>query len=365
MPGYFRVLAWALSCILIFFFQPAVCAADTELTEAIKHLCVEVVGGKDPDRERIVPILKFVRANRTASMSFEKYEGAPGAYQGFPIRLPLQRLLRYLYNPEIPQEVIKPFSIRSSIWTTPGAAAGQRRLWSDPWPPEAFVLRGEQYDRTTPDPSTGGCYAMRLKRAIVWLPEEKTVISVSVQDGPSEVGTKGYILGPDADALYVYSDETGLTASGLGWVSSRIQTNVSIGIYMEEGNEVASAVLQWMRAGWSGISVVSDRHIRDSLTRYRERMVSVLHDPSLPDPKEFERLFREVSALDMEQLRKVTDPVFHEFRERAGKNDSIMNLIHSQRDQASRDELVSMGVRRAASRKAGHEAVQGAMLPRE
>jgi hypothetical protein len=232
----------------------------------VEHLCREVLLGHDPDPDRIAPLIAHVRAHGDAAHGLHKYAEAPGAYQGFAINLPMQPLLRYLYNPEIPQELIKPFSIRSSVWTTPGSAEEQQRLWADPWPPpRTVVVRGEQYDRSTADLSTGGCYGMRLQRVLVFLPDKGALLSVSVQPEPSEVGTKGYLIGRDEDSRYVYSDEEGLTRAGLGWVSSRIQTNVSIGVYLDEGKEVRCGVFQWMRAGWSGLSVIKESHIKDSL----------------------------------------------------------------------------------------------------
>ena len=235
----------------------------------MEYLCSDVLDGAEPDPLRIAPVIAHVLANQDAAQPLAEYRNAPGAYAGFRIGMSLQRLLRYLYNPKIPEEVLKPFSLRSSVWLGRKAGEGQRRLWQDPWPPrEAVFIRGEQRDRTTPDPSTGGCYEMVLRRAVILLPAEGAVLSVSVQQGESEVGTRGYFLGLHGDGRYVYSGEKGLTRTGLGWVSSRIQTNISIGVYLEDSpGQVASGVFQWMRAGWSGLSVVTSGHVASSLAR--------------------------------------------------------------------------------------------------
>ena len=283
--------------------------AQPDLAAAVDYLCSAFLEDGEPDAVRLAPILDRVRGNSPAVAGLPRYQDAPGAYRGFPLAIPMQRLLRYLYNPQIPQEVVKPFSIRSSVWTTPGAAEAQRRLWGDPWPPaRALVIRGEQYDRTTPDAFTGGCYGMVLRRAIVFLPDEMAVLSVSVQPGPSEVGTKGYALGGDGEGRYVYSDEEGLTRTGLGWVSSRIQTNVSIGVYLQDGENVASGVFQWMRAGWSGLSVVQESHVAASLERYERLLVERL--AGLPVPERLETVFAEASGLSEEELRGHAGGVF-------------------------------------------------------
>jgi hypothetical protein len=280
------------------------------LEQAVDHLCREVLLGHDPDPARIAPLIAHVRAQGDAAGGLFRYDEAPGAYQGFAVKQPMQRLLRYLYNPEIPQELIKPFSIRSSVWTTPKSAQAQRQLWADPWPPSgSVVVRGEQYDRTTADLSTGGCYAMRLQRVLVFLPDQGALLSLSVQPEPSEVGTKGYLVGRDEGSRYVYSEAEGLTRAGLGWVSSRIQSNVSIGVYLDEGKEVRCGVFQWMRAGWSGLSVIKESHIKASLVRYRQRIGAVLNAADLPAPEELEALFRALDGKSDAQLRREVEPI--------------------------------------------------------
>jgi len=223
-------------------------------------------------------------------------------------------------------------------------------LWTEPWPPvDPVAVRGEQFDRTTPDPSTGGCYAMRLQRVIIFLPDEKAVLSVSVQPEPSEVGTKGYALGRDGDDRYVYSGERGLTKTGLGWVSSRIQTNVSIGIYLEEGEErVTSGVFQWMRAGWSGLSVVKESHLKASLARYKARLTDILHHPGLRSPEELEELFASASTLPETKLRDYAVAEFQKWLEQnAQENESsVVEIIRNgYGENPDRDELIALFMR--------------------
>lgn len=313
------------------------------------HLCREVLLGRDPDPALIAPLIAHVRTKGDAAGGLSRYDGAPGAYQGFAISLPMQRLLRYLYNPEIPQEFIKPFSIRSSVWTTQGSAEEQRRLWADPWPPaRTVVVRGEQYDRTTADLSTGGCYGMRLKRVLVFMPAERALLSVSVQSEPSEVGTKGYLVGRDEDSRYVYSDEHGLTRTGLGWVSSRIQTNVSIGVYLDADHGARCGVFQWMRAGWSGLSVIKESHIKDSLARYRRRIGEILHAPDLPGPEKLELVFRALDGKSDADLRRDAAPVLAAHLEQArrdGNRAAIRTLEDGYAGRLDRGELIGLLMR--------------------
>jgi len=305
--GAGRVLGSVL--LLLFLAAPALALGPHEpsgLDLAVGHLCTEVVDGGQPDTARIAPLVDFVRAHARDSLTLAKYADAPGAYRSFGLRQSLQRLLRYLYNPDIPEEALKPFSLRSSRWLDP--APDVRRLWQDPWPPtRTVVLRGAQEDQTTPDQSTGGWYRMRLHRALVLMPWKNAhaLISVSVQDGPSGIGAKGYIVGTDADGPYVYSDEPGLTKTGLGWVSSRIQTNISVAVYLAEpGQPVVNGIFQWMRAGWSGLSVVKAGHVGASLERYERELRRVLDAPTLPAPEVLEQWHAEITARDAAALRR-------------------------------------------------------------
>ena len=343
-----------MGLVLFFFGSGAAHALGPHLPlpgleQAVDHLCREALAGQTPDVARIAPIIAHVRAHGDDSLGLPRYAGAPGAYQGFALDLPMQSLLRYLYNPEIPQQFVKPFSIRSSVWSTPGCAEEQKRLWADPWPPQSVVaVRGEQYDRTTPDLSTGGCYAMRLQRLLLFLPEERALLSVSVQPAPSEIGTKGYLLGSDENSRHVYSSEEGLTRTGLGWVSSRIQTNVSIGVYLDEGDAVQCGVLQWMKAGWSGLSAVKESHIKNSLLRYRERLRAVLHAPGLPAPEELEAMYRVLNGKTDEELRQEILPILAAYREQAGqdKNRAALKILDADYAQIlDRGELVGLLLR--------------------
>ena len=319
-------------------------AVPAGLQAAVDYLCTELLDGGDPDPSRIAPVIAHVRANAAAATGLPRYQDAPGAFQGFPVRMALRPLLRYLYNPQIPQEIVKPFSIRSSVWTTPGAAAQQRRLWADPWPPSGpVVVRGEQYYRTTPDPATGGCYGMTLRRAVILLPAEGAVLSVSVQQGDSEVGTKGYVLGNDGDGRYVYTGEKGLTRTGLGWASSRIQTNVSIGVYLQAEGGVVGGVFQWMRAGWSGLSVVQEKHVAASLERYRRLFAERL--ARLPEPEAIEALHAAAATASEETLRGRAKNVLRCWAERHGRDarrEALQMLGEGYEARLDRGELVAL-----------------------
>jgi len=352
---------WAAGLILFLLFSASPAQAldgqggGERLMEAVAYLCSEVADGQMPDPDRIAPVIEHVRTHPDSATTVPKFQGAPGAYMGFPIRMPLQRLLRYLYNPSIPQEVLKPFSIRSSVWTGPEPGRAQAGLWAAPWPPAApVVIRGRQRDRTTPDPATGGCYGMTLQRVIILLPGKRAVLSVSVQDGDSDVGTKGYALGPESEGYYVYSGEKGLTRTGLGWVSSRIQTNVSIGVYLEgEDGGVTSGVFQWMRAGWSGLSVIRESHIASSLTRYKTLFTARL--AGLPAPERLEEMYAGTAGRSEAELRSLARGVFTRWLDLFGDQaprEAVALLQDGYAERLDPGELVALGMREGLSASA-------------
>lgn len=294
--------------LAIFVFPTWAVSADTQslLLPVVNYLCHDVLEGADVDPAKVAALLDHVRLHPRASEVVFRYADAPGAYQAFTLQQPLQELLRYLYNPSIPEEALKPFSIRSSGWVD--EVPDLRSLWQDPWPPSLpVVLRGMQEDQTTPDMSTGGWYRMRLKRALILLPwgAGQAMISVSVQQGPSEIGAKGYLAGPDAAWSYLYTDDKGLTKTGLGWVESRILANVSVAVYLAEpGQPVVNGIFQWMRAGWSGLSVVKSEHVQASLERYERELRRVLEAPGLPAPEVLEEWHDEIARHDPQALRQ-------------------------------------------------------------
>jgi hypothetical protein len=328
----------------------------------VEYLCSDVLNGAGPDPARIAPILAHVRGNQDAAQPLAEYRNAPGAYAGFHMGMSLQRLLRYLYNPKIPEEVLKPFAIRSSTWLDRESAEAQRLLWRTPWPrQDVVVIRGEQRDCTTPDPSTGGCYGMALRRAVILLPAERAVLSVSVQQGESEVGTRGYFLGLHGDGRYVYSGEKGLTRTGLGWVSSRIQTNISIGVYLEDSpGQVASGVFQWMRAGWSGLSVVTSGHVASSLARYRSLMTRRL-ERGFPGPEVLEGLYDSLAGLSESELRGRAREVFTRWRGRFGESApraALEILENGYADRLDRGELLALAMREKMENYSPSDGVQ-------
>jgi hypothetical protein len=67
-------------------------------------------------------------------------------------------------------------------------------------------------------------------------PTGPVLISVSSQNDLSEVGKKGCIVGDDKNWNYLYSNETGLNKTGMGWVDSYMYYAHSVLIYVGDSS---------------------------------------------------------------------------------------------------------------------------------
>jgi hypothetical protein len=121
------------------------------------------------------------------------------------------------------------------------------------------------------------------------------------------VGKKGYILGKDEDWNYFYSGETGLTATGLGWVKSYMYDSAGISVYSESApgaSQVRVANFKWLRAGWSGLNMVQTEHIYKGLKRFAKAFREVLESPQLPAVRTLEESCSRIAGLSDDGLRE-------------------------------------------------------------
>ena len=189
------------------------------------------------------------------------------------MRVPLDRVLQYAFNPAIPWFATSPVlpavdRLDPHRAALAGAAAA---LGADPQGGPPRSVRGEEVVENTPDLFSGSYYRYRLHRTLIAYTDggRRTVISISRQVDASEIGKKGYTVGKDDDWTYFYSGEPGLTLGGLGWVKCRMFDSAGISIYTEpEPGVVRLGNLKWIRAGWNGLNVVQNDHIYQGMMRF-------------------------------------------------------------------------------------------------
>jgi hypothetical protein len=286
-----------------------------DATPGLLHLA-SLVGpeNRNPFRPELLGgLLRFVDAPKRedAIYSAAPMDGASSSYLDVDVRMSLDDLLKYTFNPRINGSASVPASLRTAAWQkteTPGQSFP--RIWElfDP-NGTPVLIRGMETVENTPDLSTGGYYRYTLFRTVILFRsgDRRVVISLAKQAGPSDVGKKGYILGKDEDWDYFYSGEPGLDVTGLGWVKSYMLESFGVSVYIESAPAlpgVRVANLKWLRAGWSGLNVVRSEHIHSGLKRFALTTKQILESPRLPAVATLEDVCQRISHLSEAQLRE-------------------------------------------------------------
>jgi hypothetical protein len=263
--------------------------------------------------ETVAGLLRFVdqRKDPDALYAPDPIDGASSAYLDVDVRMDWAEFLKRTFHPTVPWFTTTPSSLRLAVWSkTDRPWRGFPRLWEllEPNGPPV-VIRGMETVENTPDLFTGGYYRYDLFRTLVLFRngDRRVLISLSRQAGPSEVGKKGYILGPDDDWNYFYSDEPGLTVTGLGWVKSLMYDSIGISIYTEmnaEAQTVRTANIKWVRAGWAHLNVVRRDHILRGMQRFARTLKAILESPRLPPVQTMEADMARISQLTDAEIRE-------------------------------------------------------------
>jgi hypothetical protein len=315
--AYSRVLLPLVLLLLVASAGPGRCLDEipvpAEAASGAAHLLSLV--GPDNRREfqpeRLAGLLEFIlRPKKDGTIhTIAAALDLPSAYCQVDVRMPLDRVLQYAFNPAIPWFATSPSSLRSTAWTrTEQPWPALPRLWEQiPKEGPPLVVRGEEVVENTPDLFSGSYYRYRLHRTLIAYVYggRRTVISISRQVDASEVGKKGYTVGKDDDWTYFYSGEPGLTLGGLGWVKCRMFDSAGISIYTEpEPGVTRLGNLKWIRAGWNGLNVVQNDHIYHGMTRFASTFKQLLESPRLPAVTAFEEACRRIERLNDGELRE-------------------------------------------------------------
>jgi hypothetical protein len=301
------------------------------LTPALKHLMEMVEPGQKTDfkPELMDALLTFVQSSKkdTALYYSDIKSHQTSAYYEFELESSLARLLQLAYNFKLPGVAFRPASVRLSRWEKDDG------MQSEPLPelwqllPELsqrpVIIRGKEYEMTTPDLSTGGYYGYNLIRTLLLFKHKGSniFISLSKQIDKSDVGKKGLILGKDEDWTYFYSGEKGLSRPGLGWTASYIYSSFSISILIEAepGRPLIKyGIFKWLHAGWMGINFVKHKDIYQGMRRYAGAFKSSLECPGLPAPAEMiSRLFH-IKNMPLDRLKAQVKAYFADLAQKHG-----------------------------------------------
>lgn len=268
------------------------------------------------DTQKVSDLLDFVVSTQGGDANLDpgNRENATGAYFFSDIKVPLSKVVKYAYNPNIPAYVTLPSVIRFGGWQVKPTGPFDN-LWEkvgnvrDP-----LIIRGVEYEEITPDLTTGAYYRYDMDRFMVLLNYrgKDFFLSVTSQKKPSTVGQKGVIIGPDTDWNYFYSGQKGLTKAGLGWVSSYMYDAFSVSILFEPGISKAQTryvTFKWLRAGWGGINMVRRENILEGCKRFALGFKKILESPQLPEAEQLINTYAKIKSLSDQELITRLQPI--------------------------------------------------------
>jgi len=220
----------------------------------------------------------------------------------------MDRLLGYAYNDDIPPQVFSPSSLRTTYRLEPGGGESDCWQWRLPADDTPQIVRFAEHEEVTPDLFTGAYYDYDADRTLILFRHKgrNVFISLSRQRDVSDVGKKGAALGEEGNWDYLYSGETGLNKTGLGWVKSYMYKSFSVTVFYESNSprpRLLCGTFKWLNAGWAGINMVKRRHILSGLHRYVRDFRGIIENKKLPHHNEMADGFTTLKNLSSEELR--------------------------------------------------------------
>lgn len=320
----FRLRGMFLSC---FFFACLVLVTTGEVRandfpDDAQKAVNAILEQRDPASEALSP--EVVNTFLSYAMSPLSHQGdAPakrkeghGIIWRNSLGQPFATVLRYLFNPGIPNEIAYPASVRRSAWL-PGSdmLSLKAPLWEElgKHGDQPLVLRGKEYEAITPDTFSGAYYSYTLDRLFLLTEYEgrQVLVTVAWQDGKSEVGKKAAYIGEYEDWDFIYSDAAGTLKSGIGWADTYMYASCAIIVFYEEAagsNSTGYTVFKWLDAGWSSMNMVKAEHIASGAERSFKGLKAFLESPALPPAEELAAYVESLRALDEAALRERFKP---------------------------------------------------------
>ncbi|UZP68411.1 hypothetical protein N1030_05400 [Desulfovibrio mangrovi] len=356
-------------------------AVDTGMSKDIEaglDLLIKAVRDKSasPDMASFAPVLDFAIASNSPELQKEmprKREQGNGIFMREEIQVPMEKLVRYCYDPSVPPSVLFPNSIRRGHWLAGSDILNSGvKLWEvlggleDP-----VVLRGVEYEEITPDEFSGSYYGYNLDRLLIVLPYKghRMFVSVSRQQDTSSVGKKGAIVGNDANWDYVYTDEDGATARGIGWMDTYMYDSSTVTVFFDNGPGSRStqyAVFKWLKAGWANLNVVKRSHIISGTRRFLDGFRRIIEDSNLPPAEAIVQQMRQFESASEAELVASMQPFCRKVESVASADDILsrkefQKLIKDAGYAAhlNRDELVHDLMKQFIKSKLGIVSVSG------
>ncbi|HDQ40966.1 MAG TPA: hypothetical protein ENN39_08080, partial [Desulfonatronum sp.] len=155
-------------------------------------MLVDAVQTKQPvGVDELSPLLHFVHnmAPTHADWEIENLHGATGAYFGYEISSPVEKIIAYLYQPGLPSSLFHPSVVRVGAWEEE-PQTNIPLIWKNLQDGEIHAVYGMEREENTPDTNTGGYYSYNTDRLLLLLRQDgnSSLISISRQTDQSSVG---------------------------------------------------------------------------------------------------------------------------------------------------------------------------------
>jgi len=304
------------------------------LNSAFKHLMA--LTGPDGDQEFRPEIMddlfNFVVAPKEESSIYyaDGVFKATSAYHEITFDRDLTDILKLSYNPDLPSFLMNPSSVRLSYWSERNDNAdNQLKIWENIDVVDGpVIVKGREVVENTPDIHTGAYYRYELDRTLILMKHNgnNVLISLSKQNGVSDVGKRGVVLGADTDWTYLYSEKKGLNKPGLGWIRSYMYDSYSIIVlYETQGKvkQVKCGAFKWLDAGWQKINMVKTHHIYKGLQRFGQAYKTIVENPSLPDVVVMTEYLSKIRAMELEELQQLNRSYLKSVREKYAEDKSV------------------------------------------
>lgn len=287
-------------------------AIDAELAYLLSFVGAGASAPTSFRPEQIENTLSFIGSSKTPGLLHhaKARDGARSAYFEIDVRRPLKEVLRLTYDDHIPAVVTAPSTVRTAAWKRIEPQS-LRKLWDSlPKVSEPVSAVGTEHVVNTPDVTTGAYYEYDLDRTLLLLPfrEQSLFISLSAQRGPSQVGQRGLIVGPDEHWNYLYTGRP-----GLGWVESYLYDSCSAVVYLGSAashGTVRIGMFKWLRAGWARMNMVRSAHIDEGLQRFGRALKAILEHPRTADTEALIRTFAGLRGIPAQRLRELAGAYF-------------------------------------------------------
>jgi len=299
------------------------------LLEINGHLDVQTV-----TPAQLTPLVNFILQDKPADAQYVATADDlldPLVYHEFEVRQSLAKILRYAFHPVIPSHVLALSSVRLAYWKEvegqPGPfPKGLSDRIADLQAP--LVVHGVEHEEITPDLTSGAYYSYDLNRTLVLVRVAGRLVWISLarQMDTSDVGRKGYVLGPDDAWNYIYSGEKGVNLMGLGWVETYMYDAFSALVFVQENEGtplVRCGAFKWLRAGWNSMNFVRPEHIRGGLDRYAETFKAIIEAPELPAPSQIAAAVKTFDALSRPQMQEQARQRLRRLAARYGDDDQF------------------------------------------